>query len=176
LDNLDEAVERVLRGDTAAFEQIVLATSERLVRMSARIVGSVQDAEDVVQEAYVKAYGSLVAGRFDRRSSVRTWLYRIVANASIDARRSLARRAGLNDAVTGPTFTDGALVEARVALSELAGWLDVLPADQRIAMVLSAVEGLTAPEIAEVVGCSEGAVEQRLLRARAALRRRREKS
>lgn len=174
LNNLDEAVERVLRGDSTAFEHIVHATSEQLVRLSARIVGSVEEAEDVVQEAYLKAYGSLMAGRFDRRSSVKTWLYRIVTNASIDARRSLARRAGLRGAMADePILTEGA-PEARVALRELADWLDILPDEQRAALVLSALEGMTAPEIAAICGCTEGAIEQRLLRARATLRRRRE--
>lgn len=72
MDDLDEAVRRVVRGDTDAFRRIVDATSEGLVRLGARIVGSLSEAEDVVQDSYVKAYQALTSGRFEQRSSVTT--------------------------------------------------------------------------------------------------------
>ena len=77
-----------MAGDASAFARIVAATSDRLVRLSARILGRLEDAEDTVQESYLRAYRALAAGQFDRQASVRTWLYRIVTNASIDVRRS----------------------------------------------------------------------------------------
>ncbi|MEI9953669.1 MAG: sigma-70 family RNA polymerase sigma factor [Pseudomonadota bacterium] len=92
MDTLEKAVDRVLSGDRSAFQQIVDATSQKLVRLGARIMGNQADAEDVVQEAYVKAYRALTAGEFDRRSSTNTWLYRIVVNGAIDAKRSRQRR------------------------------------------------------------------------------------
>jgi len=64
------------------------------------------------------------------------------------------------------------LAEARIALTELADWLEALPSEQHAAIVLKCVEGLSSAEVATTLGCSEGAVEQRLVRARAALRRR----
>jgi RNA polymerase sigma-70 factor (ECF subfamily) len=71
------------------------------------------------------------------------------------------------------TAWDGtASAEARMALLELDDWLSELPAEQRLALILKSVEGLTSSEIAEVMNSSEGAVEQRLVRARAALRKR----
>ena len=134
-------------------------------------MGSVTEAEDVVQEAYLKAYAALVEGRFDGRSSVSTWLHRIVVNASLDARRKRKRDPG--DAVDSQTPGQlGTAPEESVALRELADWLDELPDDQRTALVLKTVEGMSSAEIAEVLGCTEGAVEQRLVRARAALRQR----
>ncbi|HEX3596875.1 MAG TPA: RNA polymerase sigma factor [Polyangiaceae bacterium] len=176
MDNLDEAVERVLSGDTAAFQRIVEATSGRLVRLSARIVGNVADAEDVVQEAYVKAYKSLVAGQFDRRSRVETWLYRIVVNGSIDAKRARARGAVPTDTIAEMGWDGAANAEARVALAELADLLSELPPDQRAALVLKSVEGFSAAEIAELMGRAEGAVEQLLVRARAGLKKKVEPS
>jgi DNA-directed RNA polymerase specialized sigma24 family protein len=130
------AVEPFLEGDAAAFQELVDATSARFVRLNARMLGNVGDAEDVVQEAYVKAYRSLLDEQFDRRAKVESdvrgapdgpamWLYRIVVNATIDARRKRTRRG---------------------------------------------------PEIAEILGCSEGAVEQRLVRAPATLSQWREDS
>ena len=85
LENLEEVAQRISRGDSSAFRQIVAATSPQLVRLAARILGSLEEAEDVVQEAYVKAYRSLTTGRFEHRATVRTWLYRVVSNAAIDA-------------------------------------------------------------------------------------------
>jgi RNA polymerase sigma-70 factor (ECF subfamily) len=173
LDNLGEAVERVRAGDAAAFQRIVDATSARLVRLAARMLGNVIDAEDVVQEAYVKAYRGLMAGEFDGRANVSTWLYRIVTNQSIDAMRSRKRRPPPTDLADEST-SDLASAEQKLALAELSDWLSELPPDQKAALVLKAVEGLTSPEIAEVLQCSEGAVEQRLVRARSALRKRSE--
>jgi RNA polymerase sigma-70 factor (ECF subfamily) len=140
------------------------------VRYAARLLGSVADAEDAVQESYVKAYDALVAGRFDGRSSLTTWLYRIVTRTAIDHRRHRAVREKLADAA-GDRAVDGAgAADAHVALRELEELLVELPDEQRSALVLQALEGLTNREIGEVLGCSEGAVEQRLVRARVALK------
>ncbi len=140
-------------------------------------MGNQADAEDVVQEAYVKAYRALTAGEFDRRSSTSTWLYRIVVNGSIDAKRSRTRKRETSDDVLTETSWGGAAnAEARVALTELDEWLGELPPDQRAALVLQTMEGLNNTEIAQVLGVSEGAVEQRLVRARSALRQRRQES
>jgi RNA polymerase sigma-70 factor (ECF subfamily) len=174
LDNLGEAVERVRSGDAAAFQRIVEATSARLVRLAARMLGNVNDAEDVVQEAYVKAYRALVTGEFDGRANVSTWLYRIVTNQAIDAMRGRKRRPPPTD-TADESMSSLASAEQKLALAELEDWMGELPPDQRAALVLKAVEGLTSPEIADVLQCSEGAVEQRLVRARAALRQRSER-
>lgn len=177
MDTLETAVDRVLKGDRSAFQAIVDATSQKLVRLGARIMGNQADAEDVVQEAYVKAYRALTGGEFDRRSSTSTWLYRIVVNGAIDAKRSRTRKRETSDDVLTDTSWEGAgSAEARVALTELDEWLSELPTDQRAALVLQTMEGLNNTEIAQVLGVSEGAVEQRLVRARSALRQRRQES
>ena len=176
MDILEKAVDRVLSGDRSAFQQIVDATSQKLVRLGARIMGNQADAEDVVQEAYVKAYRALTAGEFDRRSSTNTWLYRIVVNGAIDAKRSRKRRGEASDEQVDLGWDGAAFAEARLALSELDDWLRALPTDQRAALVLQSMEGLNNTEIAKIMGVSEGAVEQRLVRARAALRQKREQS
>ena len=132
-------------------------------------MGSVTEAEDVVQDAYVKAYRAIVAGQFDARSRVETWLHRIVVNASVDAKRKRARAR--EDAIDSSRGQEGT-AETAVALRELADMLGTLPEDQRAALVLKA-DGMSAAEIGAVLGCTEGAVEQKLVRARATLRERR---
>ena len=174
MDNLDEAVERVISGDPSAFRRIVEATSPRLVRLSARIIGNLSDAEDVVQEAYVKAYRSLVDGQFDKRSGVETWLYRIVVNGSIDAKRARARAAVPSDTLEDVGWDGARSAEARLALVELAEMLEGLPRDQKAALVMKSMEGFSAAEIGEIMNRPEGAVEQLLVRARAALKKKKE--
>ena len=154
------------------FERVVERTGDALVRYAARLLGSVADAEDVVQESYVKAHRALTGGRFDGRASLKTWLYRIVTRTAIDHKRSRKRaeRLANSDHVLDAAFDGGAQAESHVALRELEDWLATLPVEQRSALVLQSLEGFTNREIAGILECSEGAVEQRLVRARAALR------
>ena len=169
--DLQKVAAAVAAGDPSAFPRLVEATQERLVRLSARLLGSVAEAEDVVQEAYLRAYRALVAGRFDGRASVATWLHRIVVNATLDAKRARKNAPPPTEAAPETGFDGAPATEARVALRELAAWLGALPEEQQVVLVLKAVEDLSSAEIAEIVGCSEGAVEQRLVRARATLRK-----
>lgn len=172
--DLSLVARRVTRGDPAAFRIIVEHTQQQSYRLAARIMGSTADAEDALQEAYVKAYRALSEGRFDERAGLGTWLRRVVTNTCIDAlQRRAARPAGDDTALDNGRFASGLDPEALTALAELGDWLDELPPEQRAALVLCAVEGLTAPEAADALGCSVGAVEQRLVRARATLRQRR---
>jgi len=174
LDDLKEAVARVRQGDSAAFRFIVEQTSTRLVRLAARIMGDLAEAEDVVQESYMKAYRALLEGRFDERSKPETWLYSIVTHAAIDALRSRKRRP--TPARVSSEMVSAESAEAWMALRELADWLEVLPSEQRAAVVLQSIEGCSSAEAAEILGCSEGALEQRLVRARATLRKMRDAS
>lgn len=173
MDELDEAVKGLLAGDESAFQRIVDKTAKRLVRLAARMLGNVSDAEDVVQDAYVKAYRSLVNGDFDRRSKLETWLYRIVVNTAIDARRRRSRGPEPRDDIAGGAWDGASSAEAHVALGELRDWLADLPEEQQSAVILKSIEGLSANEVAEVLGTTEGAVEQLLVRARSALRKKR---
>lgn len=118
----------------------------------------------------MKAYDALVAGRFDGRSALTTWLYRIVTRTAIDLRRTRATREKLADVSSGSAFDGPAAADAHIALRELEGLMEDLPDEQRSTLVLQAMEGFTNREIGEILGCSEGAVEQRLIRARAALK------
>ena len=160
---------RVGKGDQAAFRQIVDLTRTPLYRLAARMLGNVADAEDALQDAYVSAFRGLREGRYDGRSKLETWLYRVVANTCIDQLRKRKPRA--DEAEREGRFDGLVTAEARVALRELDEMLASLSANERAAIVLCHVEGLTVKEAAETVGTTEGAMEQRLLRARSALRK-----
>ncbi len=177
MDSLEQAAERVALGDDAAFDVSVASTSARLLRLAARLMGSIEEGEDVLQDAYIRAHRSLADGAFDRRARVETWIQRIVTNAAIDALRARRRRpaAPVNDVASAEPACDGAsLSEARLALAELDAWLGDLPGDQRTALTLKAVEEMSSSEIADSMGLTEGAVEQLLARARSALRKKRD--
>jgi len=162
------------KADMPSFRRLVEETTPAMYRLAARITGSLEDAEDVLQDSYMKAWDALEEGRFDGRAQMRTWLYRIVVNGAMDVLRARKRRGRAPDDSLADAAVEGT-AEARAALRELSGWLRELPADQRTALVLKELEGLTSAEIANLMGCSEGAVEQRLVRARAALRERSER-
>jgi len=171
VSELEEAAQRVAAGDRAAFEAIVRSTQAPLLRAAARVLGSREEALDVLQDAYLRAFGALLDGSFDGRARVSSWLYRVVMNASLDALRARRRRPTVPMDDSEPEAAAPG-TEARIALSELARMLDVLPEEQRAALVLRELEGLSNAEVAEVLETTEGAIEQRLMRARATLRRR----
>jgi RNA polymerase sigma-70 factor (ECF subfamily) len=137
------------------------------------MLGNVSDAEDLVQEAFVKAHAAMLAGQYDGRASVSTWIHRIVCNLAIDQLRAGRRRGRFVEVADELAADDTQSADSRMALLELTEWLGELPAEQRAALVLSTLEGHSNAEIALMLECSEGAVEQRLVRARAALRERR---
>ena len=175
MQSLENAALRVRQGEFESFKEIVHATSAQLVRVAARVIGDMAEAEDVVQESYISAYQALTQGQFDGRSQLPAWLRRIVINRAIDALRSRRRRPRLDDSQLNCSWDGAVSVESRLALRELNDWMNDLVPEQRTTLVLSVCEGMSNLEIAEAMGCSEGAVEQRLVRARVALRQRSQK-
>jgi RNA polymerase sigma-70 factor (TIGR02960 family) len=194
-DVLDEAaLARARAGDENAFRELTAPYRRELQVHCYRILGSVQDAEDLVQETLLAAWRGLES--FEGRSSLRAWLYRIATNRSLNALRDRARRPpevqpmveppeptrrtdpiwlepypdvlleGVPDRSPGPA----ARYEAREAV-ELAfiGALQNLPPRQRAALVLRDVLGFHTAEVADMLETGEGSVKGALQRARATL-------
>jgi RNA polymerase sigma-70 factor (ECF subfamily) len=158
-------------GPVPPFERIVAETSSDLYRLALRLTGDRGEADDVLQTTYVRAFEALRAGSFRGEASLRTWLYRILTHAAFDARRGGKRRDALAQAAA-PSEAVESRSEASVELRELKDALLSLPEDQRAALALKELHGLKTKEVAEVLERSEGAVEQLLVRARAALKAR----
>jgi RNA polymerase sigma-70 factor, ECF subfamily len=154
------------------FNAVVAETTPKLFRLAARLVGSQADAEDVLQESYVRAFDAWRLGRFEGRAALDTWLYRIVVRTAVSHLRTRKRGDARDQAYGVPGSDALSRIEASAELRELAQWLDLLPEEQRSALVLKELEGLSTAEVAEVLECSVGAVEQRLHRARASLKKR----
>lgn len=173
-------VRRVVDGDEDAFRLLVEFHHPRIFRLVHGILGDWQSAEDVCQEVFVTVYRHLA--RFDFRSSLWTWLYRIAVRAALKTRRREARyRAGRASeaildgeaALGGPAASgsSSALFAQQLEDREVvAKLLRPLPEHLRAVVWLRERDGLSYAEIADVLECSVGAVEQRLHRAYVQLR------
>jgi RNA polymerase sigma-70 factor (ECF subfamily) len=166
------AVAGARAGDKEAFRLLVERHSHALFRLAYRMTGNEHDAEDVVQEALVKAYRSL--DRFEDRSSVGSWLYRITANCAYDALRAKQRRGRLigdgdpdDDVPEAPSTNPGP--ERLAASSEIRQRVDValarMSVRERSAFVLRHFEGRPLNEIGESLGMDLNATKQSILRA-----------
>jgi RNA polymerase sigma-70 factor (ECF subfamily) len=158
-----------LAGDPDAFGELVRRHRDVLWAVALRTTGNPADAEDALQEAMVSALRAVE--RFERRSAVRTWLYRIVVNASLDRlRRNAARPTSPLDEHVDPASPgdeSGRLAQRLDVLSAL----QTLSPGQRAAVVLVHMHGLTVAEAAQVLDVPEGTVKSRCSRARAQLAR-----
>ena len=160
------------RGDQQAFEEVIRATHRQVYTQALRLVRDRHEAEDVAQEAYLRAFRGLAGFRGD--AQFETWLYRIVANAAMS---HLRRRGRFGDLLAEPedermeTPARSNQLEDRAADREaLARALDTLPEAARGIVIMKDVYGLSCQEIGEMVGASEGAVKVRLHRARKRLK------
>jgi RNA polymerase sigma-70 factor (ECF subfamily) len=173
----DEIVRRVLAGDTAAFELIMRRYNRRLFRVVRSIVGNDSEAEDVLQEAYLRAFEHL--HRFEGRSRFSTWLTRIAIHEAMARRRKQRRlrliasdEAGDNPVLSYSVGRDG-LEEA--SLGELRHLLvsavDALPMELRVVFTMRIVERLSTEQTARCLKLTPANVKVRLHRARSALQR-----
>jgi RNA polymerase sigma-70 factor (ECF subfamily) len=178
-DTDQQLVERVQAGDKAAFNLLVLKYQQRVLKLVSRFVNDAAEAEDVAQEAFLKAYRALASFRGD--SAFYTWLYRIAINTAKNALVSSRRRpvdfdldlqdpeqydrqAKLKEADT----PEGVLLTEEIrTVVERA--MEQLPEDLRTAIVLRELEGLSYEEIAEAMDCPVGTVRSRIFRAREAI-------
>jgi RNA polymerase sigma-70 factor, ECF subfamily len=159
-------------GDQRAFDEIVTRHGPFALRVARRLIPDAAVAEDVVQEAMIRAWSQ--ARHFDpSRARFTTWLYRIVANLCIDHRRRVqpAQMPEEFDAVD-PAVGADEMLETDETRTALARALRELPARQRAAMTLVYDEGMSGAEAARVLGLSAKAVERLLARARSYLRER----
>jgi RNA polymerase sigma-70 factor (ECF subfamily) len=177
-DDLDAVARRAIGGDAAAFRRLIELTSARLFRLAAHIAGNRDDADDVVQETFIRAWQRLPELR-DPAAAL-GWLIRIAENAARDRLRA-RRRSGSDPGSSsgsgsgsGPERPDQALAAAErddvVRRAVMA-----LPDKHRVVLLLHEVDGMTAAEIAALLDVPTGTVESRLSRARAGLAKRLEK-
>jgi len=175
-DDVRSILERARKGDRDAFGKLVQSYQRRVYMTAYRMMGNHDDASDVVQDAFIRAYRGI--SRFDGRSDFFTWLYRILVNVALNHLRQRRRRrsVAIEEVVLPPPQAEEAGDDPRRALElkrmvyEIGRALDMLPATQRATLVLVILEGLPYREAAEILECSEGTVAWRVHEARRLLR------
>jgi RNA polymerase sigma-70 factor (ECF subfamily) len=173
-------VAQVLAGDRDAFRVVVERHSRSLFRLAYRMTGNEQDAEDVVQETFLRAYRQL--NRFESRSSFSTWIYRIAVNCSLDSSRKrrlqderrMAPNPELPDLVLSLPATDPSadrLVMSAEVQERVTATMSTLTEKERAAFVLRHYEGMSIEEVARAMGLRANAAKNNIFRAVQKLRR-----
>lgn len=169
-------VERVKAGDRAAFNALVLKYQQRIVKLVSRYIRDPDEALDVAQEVFIRAYRAI--GGFRGESAFYTWLYRIAVNAAKNAIGAATR----NPVEGGLDIDDPELGEVRLKMTDISSperllyteelkqtintAIEELPPELRRAIVLREIEGLSYEAIAEAMQCPVGTVRSRIFRAR----------
>ena len=165
-------VDLVIDGDQAAYKVLVERYQAKVFAVAYGVLHNREDAREVAQEAFIKAYRNLPG--FRRDASFYTWIYRITVNLGIDfQRRAYRKRETVLDEAritpetahhTGPRpmATPTQNLERKQLAQRIHSAIEMLPADQRTAIVLREIEGLSYKEIAESMACAEGTVMSRL--------------
>jgi RNA polymerase sigma-70 factor (ECF subfamily) len=182
MDSTDASfVAKARSGDADAFRVLVERHSRALFRVAFRMTGNQQDAEDVVQESFLRAYRQL--GNFDERASFGTWMYRIASNCSLDLVRARKRRNDRMAPVDDENMEDPMAklpsedpTPERLALSsevreKVAEAMEDLSPTERTAFVLRHFEGMRMEEVSRVLECQPGAAKHSVFRAVQKLRR-----
>ena len=170
------AVRKVQRGDASAFEELVAAYEKNVYNLALRMTGSPEDAEDMAQEAFLKAFNSIQSFRGDSKFSV--WLYRIVSNVCLDFLRKRSKRQTVSLSVededgeevqidlADTAQSPEALLEKKLTRESVQRGLRQLPPDARQILLLREIQGLSYEEIGETLGLEPGTVKSRIFRAR----------
>ena len=169
-------IKQVLEGDVNAFEGLVKEYEKNVYNLALRMTGDPEDAADMAQDAFIKAYSSLSSFRGDSKFSV--WLFRIVSNLCLDFLRSRKRRPTVSLSVENDEGEDmefeiadesqspETLLEQKLTREAVRCGLDSLPPEQRQILLLREIQGLSYEEIAQVLELESGTVKSRIFRAR----------
>jgi RNA polymerase sigma-70 factor, ECF subfamily len=172
-------IARVLGGDRRAFEPLVRRHERRVFRVTLAVLGNVEDAEDAMQDTFIKAYRHL--SQFRRESRFTTWLTRIAVNEALQKRQARKHLISLDESqeTESPALPQrfepwNADPEELYSKQEIRGLVETaiqaLPTIYREALILRDVEGMSAEQAAEVLGITVAALKSRLLRARLMMR------
>lgn len=170
--------ERAVDPERAAFEREALAHLDALYGAALRLTRSPSDAEDLVQDTYLKAHR--FHDRFEAGTNLKAWLFRILTNTFINRYRRRTRERDVLDGIDADPVGEGVMsrsamralsapvadAERSLLAQEIQGALENLPEDYRVMILLADVEELSYKEIADIVGCPIGTVMSRLHRAR----------
>ena len=167
-DTDQQLVEQTRAGNDDAFGALLQRYRQPVLNFVYRMLGDAGEAEDVAQDAFVRAYRRLAD--YDPRRPFATWLFALARHAAIDRLRYRQRHPTVPLAAAPEPVVVAREVETRELGAQIAAAVQALPEDQRAAVVLAEYHGRSVAEIAAIMECSVKAVESRLYRARQALR------
>lgn len=174
-------LEKARKGDINAFEMLIMEHERKAYNIAYRFLKNSEDAEDITQEAFLRAFKSIK--KFKGQSSFSTWLYRIINNTCIDFVRSKQNK--YTDSIDKTIRYEGEEMEMQIPSNEndpvetvetgeisalMQSMLNQLPDDQRMALVLRDIQGFSYQEIVEITGVGMGTVKSRINRGRMALK------
>ena len=169
-------VQKVIKGDVNAFEKLVLEYEKSVYNIALRMTGNSEDASDMTQEAFIKAYNSLQSFRGDSKFSV--WIYRIATNVCLDFLRSRSRKPTVslsvedNDGeevqldVADESQSPELLLDRQMTRESVRRGLETLSPEYRQILLLREIQGLSYDEISQALGLEVGTVKSRIFRAR----------
>ena len=169
-------VQKVLKGDVNAFETLVLAYEKSVYNIALRMTGNPEDASDMTQEAFIKAYNSLQSFRGDSKFSV--WIYRIATNVCLDFLRSRSRKPTVSLSVedkdgdeveldvADESQSPEQLLDRQMTRESVRRGLETLTPEYRQILLLREIQGLSYDEISQCLGLEVGTVKSRIFRAR----------
>lgn len=159
-----EVIRAARLGDPAAFEVLVRRYQTRIYRLALRMLGEPARAEDAAQDVFLQAWKSLPS--FRAESALSTWLYRIAVNRCLNVIRLTRSSEPLDESIEAPATRPNHILEIADELERLKVAIARLSLEQRGALVLRELEGLSYAEIADVLGTTSPAVKGRIHRAR----------
>lgn len=175
-------VERAKSGDIEAFEQLIISCEKKVFNIAYRMIGNYDDANELAQEVFLKAFRSIK--KFKGDSLFSTWIYKITANVCLDELRkrkkkvviSLDQDIELNEGEVKRQIPDDAPtpdleVESNEIKSAVNESIQQLPEDYKSVIILRDIQGFSYTEISKIVNCPEGTVKSRINRARQALKK-----
>lgn len=184
MNSEQQLVKRTLHGETYAFEELVNTYQNKVYMLAYRYMGNEDDANDMAQEAFIKAYRSLRSFKGD--SSFGTWIYRITTNVCLDELRRRKRKIvplsldeplatldgdDIEREIVDQSLAVDVLFEQKEFTQNLQLLLDEMKPEHKIVIVLRDVMELSYEEIADVLNCSIGTVKSRISRARGVLQK-----
>lgn len=179
-------VEKCRRGESQAFDQLVIKYQKRIFNLTYRMLGNYEEANDLAQETFIRAYKKL--GSFRKEASFYTWLYRLASNLCKNKLRQWQRQGQfqtqslhnpvgdgqreLINCISDQTDGPDKILEKKDLEQCVQRAIDSLQEDHRLVVILRDIQGLSYQEVAAILGCQEGTVKSRLHRARDELKER----
>ena len=175
-DEESRIVQKVIKGDVNAFEKLVIEYEKSVYNIALRMTGNSEDASDMTQEAFIKAYNSLQSFRGDSKFSV--WLYRIATNVCLDFLRSKSRKPTVSLSVednegeevqldvADESQSPELLLDRQMTRESVRRGLETLSPEYRQILLLREIQGLSYDEISQTLGLEVGTVKSRIFRAR----------